>query len=403
MTDRLEDAVLILGDLVGFPTVTSESNLDLIEYLVERLEPLGADIRLTHDRTGSKANLFATLGPPIDGGVILSAHSDVVPADEPDWTDEPFVAIRRDRRIYGRGTADMKGFLACALAMASELTAASLNRPVHLAVTFDEEVGCRGAPVLLDDLAKVGIKPGAAVIGEPTGMTVVTAHKGMHEYTTTITGREGHASLPAHGVNAVHFGARFMSRLLELAAILEERAPSWSSYDPPHSTLSVGTVGGGMARNVVAAECVLEWEMRPIQRGDADFVMDEIEILEKSLLEEMRETDPLASIVTVTEGAVAGLEQDEHSSVVRLMSDLVSGERKVVSFGTEAGLFQAAGIPSVVCGPGDIDAAHRPNEYIEIDQLAGCLAFIGGLEVRLCEEPGNGPAAWLNTEKGDHT
>jgi acetylornithine deacetylase len=401
MMGRLEAATSILGDLIGFPTVTSESNLDLIEYLNDRLEALGADIRVTHDESGTKANLFATFGPLIDGGVILSGHSDVVPADEPDWTSGPFSAVRRDQCIYGRGTADMKGFLSCAVAMAAEFAAAPLGRPVHIAVTFDEEVGCRGAPILLEDLARAGIKPGAVVVGEPTGMSVVTAHKGMHEYTTTIMGRESHASLPAHGVNAVHYGARFVSRLLELASILEERAPDNSPYDPPNTTISVGTIGGGMARNVVPAECVVEWEMRPINPGDADFVLGEIDVFSRDLLGEMRESDPLASIVTVTEGVVAGLEQDDGSPALRLVTDLVGGAGEAVSFGTEAGLYQAAGIPAVVCGPGEIDVAHRPDEYISLDQLTACLEFMHRLKARLCEDEGNGFAKELEFEKGD--
>ena len=383
MTERLDEATLILSDLVGFPTVTSDPNLELIDYVVDRLETLGADIRLTHDASGSKANLFATIGPPTDGGVILSGHSDVVPADEPDWTGGPFMAMRRDQRIYGRGTADMKGFLACALAMAAEFATASLTRPVHIAVTFDEEVGCKGAPILLADLAAAGIRPAAAVIGEPTSMSLVTAHKGMHEYTTTITGRESHASLPAHGVNAVHYGARYVSRLLELATVLEERAPDTSPYDPPQTTVSVGKISGGMARNVVAADCEVEWEMRPVRRDDADFVLDEIEEFTESLLAEMRLTDPAASVTTVTEGEVAGLDQDDDSHAIRLVSDLVGGPAEVVSFGTEAGLYQAAGISAVVCGPGEIDVAHRPNEHIGLDQLAACLDFMGRLMMKL--------------------
>lgn len=386
MTERLDETTLILSDLVGFPTVTSDPNLELIDYVVDRLETLGADIRLTHDESDSKANLFATIGPLADGGVILSGHSDVVPAAEPDWTGDPFVAMRRDHSIYGRGTADMKGFLACALAMAPEFAAAPLKRPVHLAVTFDEEVGCRGAPILLDDLAKTGIRPAAAVIGEPTGMGVVTAHKGMREYTTVITGRESHASLPAHGVNAVHYGARYVSRLLELATALEERAPDTSPYDPPHTTISVGRISGGMARNVIAAECVVEWEMRPINRVDADFVLVEIADFTESLLAEMRLTDPTASVVRITEGEVAGLEQDDGSYAIRLITDLVAGPGDVVSFGTEAGIYQAAGISAVVCGPGNINVAHRPNEHIGLDQLAACLDFMERLVVKLSED-----------------
>lgn len=381
--NRLAETTRMLGDLVGFPTVTSEPNLELIDYLVDRLEPLGADIRLTHDESRSKANLFATLGPVVDGGVILSSHADVVPADEPDWIGDPFAAVERGQRIFGRGTADMKGFLACVMAMADRFATSGLEKPVHIAVTFDEEVGCRGAPILLDDLATAGIKPGAAVIGEPTGMTMVTAHKGMHEFTTTITGREGHASLPAHGVNAVHIGARYVSQLLELASALEGRAPVTSPFDPPHSTISVGTINGGMARNVIAAECIIEWELRPINRGDVDFVANEIEAFEESLLEEMRLTDEEVSVFTLTEGAVAGLDQDVDSEAVRLLSDLAEGKEDVVSFGTEAGLYQAADISAVVCGPGDIDVAHRPNEYIDLDQLARCLDFMEGLIVKL--------------------
>lgn len=383
MTERLEETALILGNLVGFPTVTSEPNLELIDYLADRLDGLGADIRLTHDESGSKANLFATIGPFEDGGVVLSGHSDVVPAAEPDWTGDPFVAMRRDHCIYGRGTADMKGFLACALAMAAEFATAPLRKPVHIAVTFDEEVGCRGAPILLDDLSQAGIGPAAAVIGEPTGMSLVTAHKGMHEYTTRITGRESHASLPAQGVNAVHYGARYVSRLLELATALEERAPDTSPYDPPQTTISVGKISGGMARNVVAAECVVEWEMRPISRNDVDFVLDEIDGLTDSLLAEMRLTDPAASVIMITDGEVAGLDQDDGSQAIRLVSDLVGGPGDVVSFGTEAGLYQAAGISAVVCGPGSIDVAHRPNEHIGLDQLAACLDFMGRLMVKL--------------------
>jgi acetylornithine deacetylase len=392
----------ILRDLVAFPTVTSDSNLELIEYLVGYLEPHGADIRITRDESGSKANLFATLGPMVDGGVVLSGHSDVVPAEEPDWTGDPFTAVEKDQRIFGRGTVDMKGFLACAVAMAGRYATADLKRPLHIAVTFDEEVGCRGAPILLEDLSHVGIRPGAAVVGEPTGMRVVTAHKGMHEYTTTITGRESHASLPAHGVNAIHYGARFVARLLELAAALERRAPDTSTYDPPYSTISVGTIVGGMARNVVAAECAIAWEMRPIDRGDAAFVLDEVEEFTSTLTEEMRQTDPLASINTVTEGAVVGLQHDADSPAVRLVSDLVGGEGEMVSFGTEAGLYQVAGIPAVVCGPGDIDAAHRPNEYIDIDQLARCLDFLEALKTRLCEDGVDGPAKRLHANRGDH-
>lgn len=390
MTDRLDDAILILGDLVGFPTITTESNLALIEYLVDRLEPVGADIRLTYDETRLRANLLATIGPLTDDGVLLSGHSDVVPADEPDWTGAPFVAMRRDQRIFGRGTADMKGFIACAVASVLDLAPSSLERPLHIAVTFDEEVGCQGAPLLITDLSEFGIKPAMAMVGEPTGMSVVSAHKGMHEFTTTITGLEGHASAPGQAVNAIHYATRYVSGLLEVASRLEERAPAASPYEPPHTTISVGTIHGGMARNVVAAECAIEWEMRPVNQSDVDFVMEEVHELERSLLKDMKNAAPRATITTANEGAVAGLEDVADSPAVRLAADLLGGSAAgAASFGTEAGLYQAADIPAVVCGPGDIEVAHRPDEHISIEQLESCLHFLDRL-VRKLSEKGNG-------------
>lgn len=372
--------MLILGDLVGFPTVTSEPNLDLIRYAVDLLQPLGADIRLTHDADGLKANLLATIGPNIDGGVLLSGHSDVVPAEEPDWTGSPFVAMRRDQKIFGRGTADMKGFIACALAQAPRFARAELSRPLHIAITFDEEVGFRGAPVLIEDLVRSGPKPAAAIVGEPTGMEIVTAHKGCYEYTTTITGLEGHGSAPERGVNAVHFAGRYVSHLLELAHELKERAPTASPFDPPHSTISVGTISGGSARNVVAGECVLEWEMRPIIRADAEHVLARVTRLERELDREMKRVSPSASITTVTEASMDGLVAEDGSEAVEILVQLLGKTTtRTAAFGTEAGLYQAAGIPSAVCGPGRIEVAHRPDEHIELEQLESCLDMLAGL------------------------
>ncbi|HEX6222733.1 MAG TPA: acetylornithine deacetylase [Acidimicrobiia bacterium] len=376
-----DDAMFLLGDLVGFPTVTSESNLDLIEYVFDFLEPHATEIRTTRSPIEPKANLLATLGPATDGGVILSAHSDVVPADELDWTGAPFVAMRREQRIYGRGAADMKGFLACALAAAPGLAALDLKRPVQIAVTFDEEVGCRGAPLLIDDLCTHGPKPQAAIIGEPTEMGIVTAHKGCYEYTTTIRGVEGHGSQPDDGVNAVQFGARYIAKLIELAAVLRTRAPENSSYDPPHTTISTGRIQGGSARNVVAGECVLEWEMRPVRRDDARWVLDSLRDYETALAEEMA---PECAIVTVAEGEVDGLESDPDSPAVGLMKELLgTDEVSTVPFGTEAGLYQQAGIAAVVCGPGSIDVAHQPDEYVGLDQLEACLEMIQALGEKL--------------------
>jgi acetylornithine deacetylase len=370
----------ILGDLVGFPTVTSESNLPLIDYAVSSLEKLDASIHLTYDLTGLKANLLATIGPQVDGGVVLSGHTDVVPADEADWTGAPFVAMRRHGRIYGRGTADMKGFLACALAMAPTFANSGLVRPVHLALTFDEEVGCHGAPLLIHDLLASGFMPEAAIVGEPTGMGIVTAHKGCYEYTTAITGIEGHGSQPQRAVNAVQHGARFVAGLMDIGAKLCRDAPPSSVYDPPHTTISVGSMHGGTARNIVAGECVIEWEMRPVRSADARRALAEIAALEEELGRDMRAVSPDASIATITEGAVDGLEHVDDSPAVLLVADLLGeSERHTAAFGTEAGLYQMAGIPAVVCGPGAIEVAHRPDEYVGLDQLERCLTMMRGL------------------------
>ena len=379
---RLRDpAMLILGDLVGFPTVTSESNLDLVDYAANRLEPFSSELWLTHDDDRQKANLLATIGPVIDGGVVLSGHTDVVPADEADWTGAPFLAMRREQRIYGRGTADMKGFIACALAMAPTYASLALEVPVHIALTFDEEVGCKGAPILIQELLARGPKPSAVIVGEPTSMGIVTAHKGCYEYTTTITGVEGHGSQPHLGVNAVQCGARFVNRLMELGEELRQRAPQHSPYNPPHTTISAGTIRGGSARNVLAGECIVEWEMRPINRADAELVFAGLAAFGDELREAM---GPEAILHTEREGEVDGLEEDPTSAAVALMTDLLGTQATgVVPFGTEAGLFQQAGIPAVVCGPGSIEVAHQPDEYLGIDQLEGCLAMMEGLGEKL--------------------
>jgi acetylornithine deacetylase len=378
-----DPAMLILGDLVGFPTVTSESNLDLIEYAAAQLEPHTTDLRIIPDRERQKANLFATIGPVIDGGVILSGHTDVVPADETDWTGAPFVAMRREQRIYGRGTSDMKGFIACALTMAPWFAEMPLTHPIHIALTFDEEVGCRGAPELIEDLLARGPKPAVAIVGEPTEMGIVTAHKGCYEYTTIITGVEGHGSQPDLGVNAVHHAARFIARLMELGEQMKNRTPESSPYEPPHTTISAGTISGGSARNVLAGECVIEWEMRPVNRADARFALDEVAAFE----DEMRSVlGPDASLETVREGEVDGLEDDPSSPAIQMMTELLgTTETSTVPFGTEAGIYQMAGIPAVVCGPGAIEVAHQPDEYIGLDQIEACLDMMEGLGERLSD------------------
>jgi acetylornithine deacetylase len=364
--------------------VTADSNLDLIGYAAERLDGVAADLTLTHSDDGAKANLFATIGPVVDGGVVLSGHTDVVPADAAAWHSNPFVATHRDDRVYGRGSADMKGFIACALALAPELAATRMRRPVHVALTYDEEVGFRGAPVLLAELSRTGPAPSAAIVGEPTSLDIIAAHKGCYEYTTTVTGTEGHGSTPAKAVNAVEHAARFVARLVELRDELASRAPMDSPFDPPASTISVGTIAGGTARNIIAGSCTVEWELRPVQRSDAAHVRGALASFERDLTAEVRTIDPDAGMVTEAVCEVDGLEPAPDSPALRLGRMLLDRPAvDVVSFGTEAGLYQQAGIPAIVCGPGSIDVAHQPDEHVPVADLEACLAMLRRLGVHL--------------------
>jgi len=320
--------------------------------------------------------------------VVLSGHSDVVPVDPADWTTPPFTADRRHGRVYGRGTADMKGFVACVLAMAPIYAELDLTVPIHVALTFDEEDGFHGAPILLADLVERGVRPSAAIIGEPTGLRTVGAHKGCYEYRTMVTGMNGHSSAPAEAVSAVHHASRWISGLLGLADDLADRAPDPSPYDPPSTTFNVGTISGGQGRCVVADRCWFDWEMRPVQASDASFVKEHMAAVEAALLDEMRAVHSEASIRTDVVCEIDGLEWRDASPALDLVRVLLADEVAanggtlpvdVVAYGTEAGLFQAAGIPAVLWGPGDIGVAHRPDEFVEVADLEVCLALLARL------------------------
>ena len=380
-TPPIEELLGILDDLVAFDSVALTPNVDLVDHIVAYLRPHCTDIALTHDETGTKANLFATIGPAVDGGVMLAGHSDVVPVDADDWATPPFTATRVSDRVYGRGTADMKGFVACVLALVPRLASLDLVRPVHVALTFDEEDGFHGAPILIDSLGDHP-RPSAAIVGEPTGLQVVGAHKGCYEYTTSVTGMNGHSSRPTEAVSAVHHATRWIGGLLDLGAELAGRAPADSRFEPPHTTTNVGVVGGGLARCTVAADCSFDWEMRPVQGTDAGFVKERMAAVEAELLAEMRTVHPGASIETEVVCEIDGLEWVEASPALDLMRTLLGGETDVgvVAYGTEAGLYQSAGIPSVVWGPGDIAVAHRPDEFVEVADLEACVAVLARLD-----------------------
>ncbi len=375
----------ILARLIGFETVSKDTNLSLIEWADHYLRGLGAQTDITTNGDGTKANLFATIGPDIDGGVVLSGHTDVVPVEGQDWSSDPFAAAERDGAIYGRGACDMKGFLACALGLAPRFAEADLARPLHQALSYDEETGCLGAPVMLARLAETGRKPGACIVGEPTAMKVIEGHKGCHEYTTRFQGLEGHGSMPDAGVNAAEYAVRYVAELIATADQMKARAPEGSPFDPPWTTISTGAIRGGIAHNVIPNQCEVDWEFRPVTPEDTAYVKDRIwSYAESVLLPAMRAVHPAADIQTEVVGEVTGLEPLPDSRAVELVAQLTgSNVTGTVPFGTEAGLFQALGIHTVVCGPGSIEQAHKPDEFVTLDQLSQCLAMIERLLPRL--------------------
>ena len=383
----LTDTIDILGDLIAFPSISQQSNLELIAYLNGKLDQIGARTFLTLDPGGSKANLFATIGPPdMDGGIVLSGHTDVVPVEGQDWSSDPFVATLRGGRVYGRGACDMKGFIACAMAYTPLFAQAELKRPLHLAFTYDEEVGCLGAQVMLEQLARTGPRPAICIVGEPTNMGIIEGHKGCCEYTTVFSGTAGHASQPDLGVNAVEYAVRYITHLLDVAEDLKARAPAQSRFDPPWSTIQVGTIAGGAARNVIAETCSVEWELRPVNHADFAFARSRIEsYVETELLPRMRAVHPEADILTSVIGEVVGLEPMSPSQAEALVRALTGNRDPATcaSFGTEAGLFQQLGISTVICGPGSIAQAHRADEYVALDQLDACLGMVGKLKDKL--------------------
>ncbi len=380
-----EDTTSLLSRLIAFPTVSADSNLEIIEFLAGRLEGAGARVEIHLDPSGRKANLFATLGPDVDGGILLSGHTDVVPVADQDWSTDPFEMVERDGRLYGRGSCDMKGFIAAAVAMAPLYAERVKDRPVHFAFTHDEETGCIGARALAKVLKERKTRPAVAIIGEPTSMRVIEGHKGCYEYSTHFTGLEGHGSGPDRGVNAVEYAVRYVGRLLELKERLKARAPAGSRFEPPWTTINTGALVGGVAHNVIPGKARVDWEMRPVQPGDADFVKSDLgAFCTDDLLPAMRAVSPEADIVMQVIGEVDGLipaDANEARDIVMALTG--ANGAGLVPFGTEAGIFQGLGISAVVCGPGSIEQAHKPDEYLAIDQLRECLAMLERLGDKL--------------------
>jgi len=379
-----KDSVKILTDLIAFKTVSGEDNNSLINYCDEILKKLGATSFKTFDNEKKRVNLFATLKAKKTNGkkpIILSGHTDVVPVSK-SWSTDPFKATIKGDKLYGRGACDMKGFIACTLAYAPIYSKTNLDRDIHFSFTFDEETACQGAPILIEELKKKGIKDGICIIGEPTNMKIIDAHKGCYEYTTYFEGLAGHSSAPHKGVSAVEYAARYVNKLIELRQKLIDRAPKDSIFDPPYSTLQIGGVFGGIAHNVIADKCHVNWETRPVVKEDAVFLNSELDkYANEVLLPEMRKIYPNSSIKKKIIGEIIGFDRDTKSDACELVSSLTGdNSREVVSFGTEAGLFQEIGISTVVCGPGSIEQAHKIDEYIVLDELKKCLDLLKGIK-----------------------
>jgi len=371
----------ILNELIKFQTVSGTSNIKLIEYCEKKLNLLGADSFKTFDEAKERANLFSTITGKKKingGGIILSGHTDVVPASSKEWSSHPYESTEKNNKIYGRGSCDMKGFIACTLALAPYFAKEYLKKPIHFSYTYDEETACQGAPVMLKELKKRKIDCSVCIVGEPTSMKAIQAHKGCYEYSTHFTGLAGHGSAPDKGVNAVEYASKFINKLMELRQELKQRAPKDSIFNPKYTTLQIGRIRGGLARNVIADQCTVDWELRPVVIEDGIFVNDTMDDYAKNiLLPQMKKIFPKSNIKKEIIGEIIGFNKEEKSEAVNLVCNLTGdNSRDVVSFGTEAGLFQELGISTVVCGPGSIEQAHKIDEYVSFDQLKLCIKML---------------------------
>ena len=367
--------------LIGFNTVSRDSNLGLIEWVRDYLQGFGAVTRLTFDATGKKANLFATLGDSKKPGLILSGHTDVVPVDGQNWDTDPFQAVERDGKLFARGSADMKGFIGIILAQAPRFVAAlndgRLDAPLHYSLSYDEEVGCIGVRGLIRDLEDNNIRPAGCVVGEPTSMQPIIAHKGTHRLRCSVHGREAHSSYVTHGVNAIEYAARLVVFIRQIADRLAQTEMRDYGFTVPYSTLSTGVIHGGIAANVVPKDCVFQFDMRTLPNTQPEALYQEIREFAQNLTREMRAVDQESGIDLEWLSQTVGLAAAETDAIVQWAMQLSRNDQVgKVSYGTEAGLFQKMGVPSVICGPGDIAQAHRPNEFVTLEQLAQCEKFI---------------------------
>ena len=374
-------ALDLMATLIAFDTTSRFSNLALIAWVEAYLDGHGVAHRRVPNADGTKSNLIATVGPAISGGVVLSGHTDVVPVDGQAWSSDPFVVTRRGDRLHGRGTCDMKGFLALALAAVPDLVAAELKAPVHLAFSYDEEVGCLGAPDMIKVIAAELPRPALVVVGEPTNMEAVRGHKGISNFTITVTGHEAHSSLTHLGVSANMAAVKLMASLVDIAARLERDADPASPFTPKHATLTIGVMNGGTAGNILARECVFLFDLRCPPGQDPDLILKDFyaEVRELDAALKARFPDCGVTLLRRSNTPPLNPEPDGAAEVFarRLAGD--NGPPRVASYAAEAGQFQNAGFSTVICGPGSIDQAHQPDEYVELSQMERGAAFMARL------------------------
>jgi len=371
-------SIELLSTLVAFDTTSAKSNLELVDYVREYLNDRGISSRLTYDETRQKANLWATIGEDIPGGVVLSGHTDVVPVADQNWASDPFQMDERDGKLFGRGCADMKGFVACALAHTDYFRSMELNVPIHFAFSYDEEVGCVGVGGLITDVVENLPMPRAVIVGEPTSMKIIGGNKGGRGFRTTVQGVDGHSSLPQLGANAILAANRIINKLVEIQERLKQEADPDNGFVPPYSTLDLGLIEGGSATNVIPSRCEFSWGFRGLPDEDVDGIEQEVrDYIDSAVLPELKAISDQTSIITELRSDVPPLMPDENSAaeqLVRHLSRLNASSR--VSYGTEAGLFQRAGIAGVIFGPGSIEQAHLPDEFIDVAQMHECCDFL---------------------------
>ena len=373
-------ALELAQSLVRMNTVSHNSNLELIHFIRDHLGQLGVKSRLTYNADKTKANLFATLGEGKPAGVILSGHTDTVPWDGQDWTMDPLSALVKDGNLYGRGSADMKAFIGIAVSHAEQFLASDAPFALHFAFSYDEEVGCFGVKELIADLRDANIRPLACIVGEPTSMVPAIAHKGVYRYKCCVRGKEAHSSLTPQSVNAIEMAARVVGRVRDMAEGFERSEPRFEGFDVPFSTASVGQFHGGIADNVVPRDAEFRYEFRDLPTANAAQMQSEVLAYARSLEPAMQKVAPQTGFSFETICEIPSFLGSKDDAVTRLAQEL-SGEQgtTLVAFGTEAGLFKNAGIPTVVCGPGSIQQAHQPDEFVSLEQLGRCEAFMQGL------------------------